>query len=222
MQFNPSARELTLKLVYYGPALSGKTTNLQSLHALAPPARTGRLMTLETRDDRTLFFDLMPMQVRLEDGLKVRLKLYTVPGQVIHDTTRRIVLQGADGIVFVADSQLAENESNRASFRDLKRHLRETQLPPNLPMVVQFNKRDLPGIRTERELAAFAARRGNPVYKAVAVRGLGVRDTLAGLLSLVWQRVQADPEWAGHLDLPTAEFVAQVLDGFRRPSEAAG
>lgn len=220
MQFNPTARELTLKLVFYGPALSGKTTNLQSLHALAPPARVGRLMTLETRDDRTLFFDLMPMQVRLDDGLKVRLKLYTVPGQVIHDTTRRIVLQNADGIVFVADSQLAENESNRASFRDLKRHLRENLLPPDLPMVVQFNKRDLPGIRSERELAAFAARRGTPVYRAVAVRGLGVRETLAGLLLRVWRRLQASPEWVEHLTLPAEAFVGQVLDGWQTPAEA--
>ncbi|MCA9545571.1 MAG: GTPase domain-containing protein, partial [Myxococcales bacterium] len=143
MQINLAQRELTLKLVYYGPALSGKTTNLRALHALAPPAGVGRLMNLETRDDRTLFFDLLPMFVRTGSGLKVKLKLYTVPGQVIHESTRRVVLQQADGVVFVADSQVAETEANQEAFAGLRRNMKAVELPKALPLVVQFNKRDL-------------------------------------------------------------------------------
>ena len=111
MQLDFVTRELTIKLVYYGPALSGKTTNLQSLHKAADPESSGRLMTLETRDDRTLFFDLLPLTFR-DQGLAVRLKVFTVPGQVIHASTRRLVVQGADGIVFVADSRVAETDNN--------------------------------------------------------------------------------------------------------------
>ena len=108
MQVDFQARELTIKLVYYGPALSGKTTNLQAIHRLLAPEGRGRLMTLETRDDRTLFFDLLPLTVSTESGLTVRIKLFTVPGQVLHNSTRRLVLQGADGIAFIADSQINE------------------------------------------------------------------------------------------------------------------
>ena len=217
---NYSSREINCKIVYYGPGLCGKTTNLQYIYAKTNPEAKGKMISLETETERTLFFDFLPLSLGEIRGFKTRFHLYTVPGQVIHDTTRRIVLQNADGIVFVADSQLAENESNRASFRDLKRHLRENLLPPDLPMVVQFNKRDLPGIRSERELAAFAARRGTPVYRAVAVRGLGVRETLAGLLLRVWRRLQASPEWVEHLTLPAEAFVGQVLDGWQTPAEA--
>lgn len=208
-------REIVLKLVYYGPGLSGKTTNLQALHALAPSARTGRLMTLETHDDRTLFFDLLPMMVRLDSGLRVRLKLYTVPGQVIHDATRRLVLQDADGIIFVADSQYSETESNRVAFRDLRRHLHDNALPPDLPLVIQFNKRDLPDARSEQELARFAARHAAPVHLAVAVRGEGVVESLATLLERVWAHLQRIPEWQQLLSAPSPEVFAQkMLAGF--------
>ena len=153
MQLDFTARELTIKLVYYGPALSGKTT-LQALHAASSPEATGRLMTLETRDDRTLFFDLLPLTFSSEKGLSVRLKVFTVPGQVIHASTRRLVLQGADGVVFVADSREAETEHNAESFRDLRENLKQNGLSTKqLPLVLQFNKRDLPSVRTEAEHA---------------------------------------------------------------------
>ena len=121
MQLDFTARELTIKLVYYGPALSGKTTNLQAMHAASSPGTTGRLMTLETRDDRTLFFDLLPLTFGSEKGLSVRLKVFTVPGQVIHSSTRRLVLQGADGVAFIADSREVETEHNAESFPRLER-----------------------------------------------------------------------------------------------------
>src|SRR5882724_2876946 len=112
LQFDFAARELTIKLVYYGPALSGKTTNLQSLHLMIDSASRGRLMTLETRDDRTLFFDMLPLRFQTEKDISIRVKLFTVPGQVIHGSTRRLVLQGADGVAFIADSRISETEAN--------------------------------------------------------------------------------------------------------------
>ena len=150
MQLDFSSRELTIKLVYYGPALSGKTTNLQALHAASTPDTTGRLMTLETRDDRTLFFDLLPLTFGSERGLSIRLKVFTVPGQVIHSSTRRLVLQGADGVAFIADSRVAETENNAEAFRDLRENLKQNGInPKQIPLVLQFNKRDLPGVRAE-------------------------------------------------------------------------
>ena len=166
MQLDFVTRELTIKLVYYGPALSGKTTNLQSLHKAADPESSGRLMTLETRDDRTLFFDLLPLTFR-DQGLAVRLKVFTVPGQVIHASTRRLVVQGADGIVFVADSRVAETDNNAASFMDLRDNLKQQGMRlSQMPLVIQFNKRDLPGVRTEEEIAELARKGKEPVHLA--------------------------------------------------------
>ncbi|HSC86118.1 MAG TPA: gliding motility protein, partial [Polyangiaceae bacterium] len=123
MQLDFATRELTIKLVYYGPALSGKTTNLQALHEAAQGDSKGRLMTLDTRDDRTLFFDLLPLNFRDPSGLSVRIKVFTVPGQVIHSSTRRLVVQGADGVAFIADSRVSETETNAESFVDLQDNL---------------------------------------------------------------------------------------------------
>ncbi|HJL29691.1 MAG TPA: gliding motility protein, partial [Polyangiaceae bacterium LLY-WYZ-15_(1-7)] len=175
MQIDFQARELTVKLVYYGPALSGKTTNLQAIHKLVTPDTAGRLMTLETRDDRTLFFDLLPLTFSSGSGIQVRFKLFTVPGQVIHNATRRLVLQGADGTAFIADSQVAETRANQQAFLNMQENLRENGLDPTShPLVIQFNKRDLPGIRTDEEIDRLAERGSEPVFKAVAIRGVGV------------------------------------------------
>ena len=189
VQLDFSAREVTIKLVYYGPALSGKTTNLVSLHALAGAEARGRLMTLETQDDRTLFFDLLPLTFRAKDGdVSLRIKLFTVPGQPIHAATRRLVLQGADGVVLVADSRITETQHNAEAFYDLRKNLRTNGLElSKMPLVIQFNKRDLPDIRSDEELGELAARGEEPVYLAVATRGHGVVETLIGLLHLTWQ-----------------------------------
>ena len=212
MQLDFTARELTIKLVYYGPALSGKTTNLQALHAASSPEATGRLMTLETRDDRTLFFDLLPLTFGSEKGLSVRLKVFTVPGQVIHASTRRLVLQGADGVVFVADSRAAETEHNAESFRDLRENLRQNGLnTKQLPLVLQFNKRDLPNVRTESELSELAAQGKEPVYLAVATKGVGVVDTFIGLLYLTWQTLDVRHAFVEKFGFDTSAFFADVL-----------
>lgn len=193
MQLDFKSRELTIKLVYYGPALSGKTTNLQSIHQLVTGDVAGRLMTLETKDDRTLFFDLLPLTLSTEKGLQVRVKLFTVPGQVIHNATRRLVLQGADGVVFVADSQRSETKSNAGSFVNLRQNLAENGIDPaSMPLVIQFNKRDLEDIRTDAEIDALASRGKEPVFKAIAVRGVGVLETLLGLLEITWRHLEAE------------------------------
>lgn len=191
MQLDFSAREVTIKLVYYGPALSGKTTNLVALHEQAGPEARGRLMSLATQDDRTLFFDLLPLTFRANDGdVSLRLKVFTVPGQPIHAATRRLVLQGADGVALVADSRISETQSNADSFLDLRQNLRDSGIElSKMPLVIQFNKRDLPDIRSDEELGELALRGKEPVYRATATRGEGVVETFLGLLNLTWRRL---------------------------------
>lgn len=212
MQLDFSARELTIKLVFYGPALSGKTTNLQALHDLSSPEATGRLMTLETRDDRTLFFDLLPLSFQSKSGMSVRLKVFTVPGQVIHASTRRLVLQGADGVAFIADSRVVETEHNAESFRDLRENLRQNGLDlKQMPLVIQFNKRDLPDARPESEIAEQASQGREPVYLGVATRREGVAETFIGLLHLTWQSLDVRHELARKLGLDTSFLFAEIL-----------
>jgi mutual gliding-motility protein MglA len=192
LQFDFAAKELIIKLVYYGPALSGKTTNLQSLHRLADSEARGRLMTLETLDDRTLFFDMLPLTFEAEKEISIRIKLFTVPGQVIHGSTRRLVLQGADGVAFIADSQLNETENNAAAFLDLRENLKANGFKiGQMPIVIQFNKRDLPSIRSDRELAELARRGKEPVFPAIATSGQGVLETFMGLLHLTFNALDA-------------------------------
>jgi mutual gliding-motility protein MglA len=203
VQLNFATKEITLKLVYYGPALSGKTSNLHALHAGVPQAARGRLMTLATKDDRTLFFDVLPLAIQSLNGMNVRIKVFTVPGQVIHASTRRYVLQGADGVVFVADSQLAEAESNAASFRDLRENLRDLNRPiKEVPLVIQFNKRDLPAIRTDAELIELAARGSEPVYPAIAMDGKGVIECFFGLLEATCQRLETNHKLSEKIGMP--------------------
>jgi signal recognition particle receptor subunit beta len=213
MQINFGGREIALKLVYYGPALSGKTTNLRSLHQLTSEASRGRLMTLETKDDRTLFFDMLPLTFRAEsansaNGMTLRIKIFTVPGQVLHASTRRLVLQGADGVAFVADSQISETEHNAASFLDLRQNLKELGISiRNLPVVIQFNKRDLDRVRTDEELGALAKRGREPVFKASAVGGQGVLETFFGLLYLTWTKLDAQHQLAKMIGIDSLQFV---------------
>ena len=193
MQLDFNARELTIKLVYSGPALSGKTTNLKSLHELVSQQARGRLMTLDTKDDRTLFFDLLPLQIKAGSGLTVRLKLLTVPGQVIHNATRRLVLSGADGVAFIADSRKSETREGANAFVNLRQNLTECGIDPTaMPIVIQFNKRDLPDIRPDAELDQLAKRGKEPVFKAVAMQGVGVLDTFMGLVRLTWAKLERE------------------------------
>ena len=211
MQLDFKARELTVKLVYYGPALSGKTTNLQAIHRLVSPETSGRLMTLETRDDRTLFFDLLPLSFAVGNGLQVRIKLFTVPGQVIHNATRRLVLQGADGVAFIADSQKNETKANQAAFLNMQENLVENGLDPDKrPIVIQFNKRDMPNVRTDEEIDRLAQRGKEPVFKAIATRGVGVMETFYGLLELTWRMLERDHQLHAKFGIDPEAFLSEV------------
>jgi len=223
VQLDFSAREVTVKLVYYGPALSGKTTNLVSLHGLAGEGARGRLMTLETQDDRTLFFDLLPLTFRAKDGdVSLRIKLFTVPGQPIHAATRRLVLQGADGVALIADSRVSETQHNAEAFFDLRQNLGTNGLTlGKMPLVIQFNKRDLPDIRSEAELEELARRGKEPVYLAVATKGTGVVETFMGLLHLTWETLERTHQLSKKLSFDgdmLLAYVAQEL-GVSTPVE---
>lgn len=222
MQLDFSARELTVKLVYYGPALSGKTTNLRALHEASEAESVGRLMTLETRDDRTLFFDLLPLSFESAGDVSVRLKVFTVPGQVIHASTRRLVVQGADGVAFIADSQMSQIEQNAESFLDLKKNLKAHGLKlREMPLVIQFNKRDLGEIRTEKEIAELSARGREPVYLGVATQGQGVVESFLGLLHLTLSALDAKHDLTTKLSLNIEQLLREVAErlGERRPME---
>jgi mutual gliding-motility protein MglA len=184
MKVDLTAREVGLKIVYHGPPMSGKTTNLQALRERLPAGNVGRLVTLETRDHRTLFLDVLPVVFRTATAFRVRLQLVTVPGQVLHEATRRVLLEGVDGVVFVADSQVRETTANNAAFRELQETLAD-----EVPLVIQFNKQDMPAVRSQSELDTLARGRAVPVVAAVALRGVGVRETLARILGLVWRRM---------------------------------
>lgn len=211
MQVDFAARELTMKLVYYGPALSGKTSNLRAIHWLGTSSACGQLMTLETKNDRTLFFDMLPISVESRSGLTVRVKLFTVPGQVMHDATRRLVLQAADGVAFIADSQRSEAEANRESFLNLKRNLEENGIDPEqIPIVIQFNKRDLDDIRSDSELEELARKSREPIYKAVATRGFGVMQTLNGLIRETWKRLEQEHGLEDKLGIDPLRFMQEI------------
>ena len=224
MQLNFAAREVAIKLVYYGPALSGKTTNLKALHQLVQEKSRGRLMTLETKDDRTLFFDMLPLVFKAESDhgtMSLRVKVFTVPGQVVHASTRRLVLQGADGIVFVADSQLKETENNAASFLDLRANLKELgRSTSQVPLVIQFNKRDLPNIRTDAEIDELARRGKEPVFKACAVSGDGVLESFFGLLDRTWKRLDAEHDLKDKLGLRPEAFLAMAAASLGHAGQA--
>jgi hypothetical protein len=211
VQLNFAAREVAIKLVYYGPALSGKTTNLKSLHELTTERSRGRLMTLETKDDRTLFFDMLPLVFKAESdagAMSLRVKVFTVPGQVVHASTRKLVLQGADGVAFIADSQVAETENNANSFLDLRANLKELgRSMSEVPLVIQFNKRDLPSVRPDAEIDDLARRGKEPVFKACALQGKGVLESFFGLLTLSWKRLDAEHDLAKKLGISTQAFL---------------
>ena len=181
-QVDFNERQLTLKLVYFGPPLSGKTTNLRKLHEKVDALNRGRLMTLETRDDRTLFFDLLPVFFR-SNGLSFRIKVYTVPGQPMHEATRRVVLQGADGIVFVAHSDREHLAANRESWNGLGRNLAELHL--RVPVVVQYNKRDLSDC-IPLDTADRFDETERTLHGASAVTGEGVLSTFFAVLGATW------------------------------------
>ena len=191
---NYATREITCKIVYYGPGRSGKTTNLHYIHDQVPRDRKGNLVSLATQTDRTLFFDFLPLDLGAISGFTTRLQLYTVPGQVYYATTRKLVLQGADGIVFVADSQARQLEENIESLQDLHANLSEQGVDArSIPLVLQYNKQDLPSdmILDLERLDEELNFRGVPSFAAGAVRGEGVFETLRAISELVLRRMSA-------------------------------
>jgi len=183
---NWKLRELNLKIVYYGPALSGKTTNLQYIHAHTNPQMRSDLVSLKTREDRTIFFDFLRLELGEIKGLKPRFSLYTVPGQVYYAASRRLVLRGIDGVVFVADSQRDRLAHNRQNLAGLERHLRQMgHRPGDFPFVLQCNKQDLPDVLHPAVLKAYLGRNGIPCFGSVATQGVGILETLRTIINQV-------------------------------------
>ena len=183
---NYMAREINCKIVYYGPGLGGKTTNLQYIYDSTATHAKGKLISLATETDRTLFFDFLPLALGEIRGFKTRFHLYTVPGQVFYDASRKLILKGVDGVIFVADSQMERMEANIESLENLSSNLQEQGYDLNkLPYVVQYNKRDLPNAIPLAELEEALNPTKVPSYEAVAPKGIGVFDTLKAVAKLV-------------------------------------
>jgi signal recognition particle receptor subunit beta len=183
---NYSSREINCKIVYYGPGLCGKTTNLQYVYAKTNPDAKGKMISLATETERTLFFDFLPLSLGEIRGFKTRFHLYTVPGQVFYDASRKLILKGVDGVVFVADSQIERMEANIESVENLRVNLAEQGYDlDKIPYVVQYNKRDLPNVATVDELRRLLNPRNVPEYQAVAPTGVGVFETLKAVAKLV-------------------------------------
>jgi mutual gliding-motility protein MglA len=185
---NYSTKEITCKIVYYGPGRCGKTSNLQYIHAYVPEDRKGAMVSLATETDRTLFFDFLPLDLGTISGFHTRIQLYTVPGQVYYNATRKLVLRGADGVVFVADSQREQMEENIESLRNLHENLLEENVDMReFPLVLQYNKRDLPDIASIQEMDDLLNFKSIPAFPAAAIAGEGVFDTLKSISQLVLQ-----------------------------------
>jgi len=183
---NFPAREINCKLVYYGPGLGGKTANLQWIYDKTGVSQKGKMISLATETDRTLFFDFLPLDLGTVRGFKTRLHLYTVPGQVFYEASRKLILKGADGVVFVADSQEERLDANLETLENLREHLKEHKLDFNtIPYVLQVNKRDLPNVLTVEELSKQLRVKNEDVIEAVAISGQGVFETLREVAKLV-------------------------------------
>ena len=183
---NYASREINCKIVYYGPGLGGKTTNLQYIYDSTAPTAKGKLISLATETDRTLFFDFMPLELGTVRGFKTRFHLYTVPGQVYYDASRKLILKGVDGVVFVADSQEERMDANIEALYNLEENLQTQGYDlMQIPYVLQLNKRDLPNVIPVDELADELQRKNEPVFEAVAAQGTGVFDTLKAVAKQV-------------------------------------
>ena len=202
---NKAINEITVKLVYYGPGLCGKTTNLEKIYANPKLDNKGKMISMSTETDRTLFFDFMPMELGTIGGQKVRVQLYTVPGQVFYDATRKLVLRGSDGVVFVADSQESMKESNLTSFENLKTNLRLNRIDPDkIALVLQYNKRDLPSVASVETMNAYMKPGDAPVVEASAITGVGVTATLRAAVSRILENLKNNVDTTLHEEPPLA------------------
>ena len=187
---NYASREINCKIVYYGPGLCGKTTNLQYIYDKTNPNAKGKLISLATETDRTRFFDFLPLELGTVRGFRTRFHLYTVPGQVFYDASRKLILKGVDGVIFVADSQVERMDANVESVENLQANLKTQGYDINtIPFVLQLNKRDLPNVAPVDEMKNLLMRKEEPVFEAVAAKGPGVFETLKGVAKLVLQEL---------------------------------
>ncbi len=187
---NYASREINCKIVYYGPGLCGKTTNLQYIYDKTNPNAKGKLISLATETDRTLFFDFLPLELGTVRGFRTRFHLYTVPGQVFYDASRKLILKGVDGVIFVADSQVERMDANVESVENLQTNLKTQGYDINtIPFVLQLNKRDLPNVASVDEMRRLLMHKEEPVFEAVAAKGPGVFETLKGVAKLVLQEL---------------------------------
>ena len=183
---NYASREINCKIVYYGPGLCGKTTNLQWIYDKTNPTAKGKLISLATETDRTLFFDFLPLELGTVRGFKTRFHLYTVPGQVFYDASRKLILKGVDGVIFVADSQVERMDANVEAIENLVVNLKSQGYDlNNIPYVLQLNKRDLPNVAPLEEMVSLLKRKDEPVIEAIAPKGNGVFETLKAVAKLV-------------------------------------
>lgn len=189
---NYSSREINVKLVYYGPGLGGKTTNIQYIHQKTNPDTRGKLISLATETERTLYFDFLPVQMGEIGGFKIRFQMYTVPGQVFYDASRKLILKGADGIVFVADSQIERMDANLESIDNMKENLVENDLKiEEIPWIMQYNKRDLPSAVDVKELSLMLNKSKVPEFEAIATQGVGVFETLKTIARMVIKNLKS-------------------------------
>jgi signal recognition particle receptor subunit beta len=216
VQINMAEREITVKVVYYGPALSGKTTNLQKLHEMMDQGSRGKMVTLDTTGDRTLYFDFLPIEFGTTNGFSVKVKLFTVPGQVMHKSTRKVVLAGADAVAFVADSQRASASANAYSWRDMEANLASNGIDfQQIPKVVQFNKRDLPDVKPLQEIKD--AWGDVLTFPAVAIRGEGVRETFRELMRQLYRSMDARHGFGSKFGVSEEDFLKGVFRNFSGP-----
>jgi signal recognition particle receptor subunit beta len=210
VQSNMSEREITVKVVYYGPALSGKTTNLRMLHQQIDSGSRGQMVTLDTTGDRTLYFDFLPIEFGTASGFSVKIKLFTVPGQVMHKSTRKVVLSGVDGVVFVADSQRSSASANAYSWRDMEANLKSNGIDfDKIPKVVQFNKRDLDDVKPLHEIKD--AWGDVTTFPAVAIRGEGVRETFRELLRQLYRAIDERHGFGEKFGVSEEDFLKGVF-----------
>ncbi len=221
VQINMQTKEITMKVVYYGPALSGKTTNLLQLHELMSADTRGNMVTLDTKDDRTLYFDFLPVEFATAGGFSVKMKLFTVPGQVMHKSTRKVVLAGADAVAFVADSQRSSASANAYSYRDMEANLKANGIDfDRIPKVVQFNKRDCEDIKSMEEIRK--AWEGIPTFPAIANRGEGVIETFRGLVSLLYHSLDEKHDFAAKFGVSEEDFLKGILRNFAKAEGTPG
>jgi mutual gliding-motility protein MglA len=212
IEYDQNEKKMVLKLVYYGPALSGKTTNLLRLHDLLDKDGRGGLMVLDTANERTIYFDLLPFFLKAPSGLNIKVKVFTVPGQVKHDATRKAVLQRADGVAFIADSQVKENLNTANSFENLEHNLALVGMDmEKIPLVIQYNKRDLNDVIAESEIRGVWDTAGIPVFMASALEGWGIIETFRSLAEETYRSLDDRYALEAEHGLSRTSFVDQLI-----------